>query len=92
MNAIMKCLSGHGIKVSVSNEVTTVCTVQGYKPRVSIKVSVGVCILSQCILTKTIRRFSNEVTEDSNAVSGYDEQSRYVYITMEYIVGKWENE
>ena len=31
--------------------------------------------------------FSNEVTEDSKAVSGYDEQSRCVYITMEYIVG-----
>jgi hypothetical protein len=71
----------------VSNEVTTVCTMQGYKPRVSIKVSVGVCILSQCILTKTIRMFSNEVTEHSRAVSGYDEQTRCVHVTMEYIVG-----
>jgi hypothetical protein len=36
--------------------------------------------------------FSNEVTKDSKAVSGYDdEQLRCVYITMEYIVGKWEN-
>jgi hypothetical protein len=76
----------------VSNVVTAVCTMRGYKPTVSIEVSVGVCILSQCILTRTIRRFSNEVTEDSKAVSGYDEQSRCVYITMEYIVGKWENE
>jgi hypothetical protein len=44
----------------VSNEVTTVCTMQGYNPTVSIEVSVGVCILSPCILTRTIRRFSNE--------------------------------
>ena len=34
--------------------------------------------------------FSNEVTEDSRAVSGYDEQTRCVHVTMEYIVGKWE--
>jgi hypothetical protein len=72
----------------VINEATTVCsTMQGYKPTVSIEVSVGVCILSQCILTRTIRMFSNEVTEDSKAVSGYDEQTRCVHITMEYIVG-----
>jgi hypothetical protein len=76
----------------VSNEITTVCTMGGYKTTVSIEVSVRVCILAQCILTGTIGRFSNEVTEDSNAVSGYDEQSRCVYITMEYIVGKWEYE
>jgi hypothetical protein len=38
--------------------------VQGYKPTVSIEVSVGVCILSQCsTLTRTIRMFSNEVTK-----------------------------
>jgi hypothetical protein len=46
------CLTRHGIKVSVSNEITTVCTMQRYKPTVSIEVSVGVCILSQCILTE----------------------------------------
>jgi hypothetical protein len=86
------CLSRHSIKVSVSNEVNTVCTMQGYKTMVSIRVSVGVCILSQCILTRTIRMFSNEVTEDSKAVLGYDEQLRCVYITMEYIVEKWEKE
>jgi hypothetical protein len=34
--------------------------------------------------------FSNEVTEDSKAVSGYDEQTQCVHITMEYIVEKWE--
>jgi hypothetical protein len=33
-----------------------------------------------------------EVTEDSKAVWGYDEQTRSVHITMEYIVGKRENE
>jgi hypothetical protein len=54
----------------VSNEVTTVCTMQGYKPTVRTEVSVGVCILPQCILTRTIRMFINEVTEDSKAVWG----------------------
>ena len=31
--------------------------------------------------------FSNEVTKDSKAVSGYDEQTRCVHVTMEYILG-----
>ena len=73
----------------MSNEVTPVCTTSDIDLRSVLRYLWS--ISTSTVYTDANKSvFSNEVTEDSKAVSGYDEQTRCVHATVEYIVGKRE--